>query len=101
MSYDRKKEPFPCRVISLLPIVWGRLLTEGVKAMYLFPTSVVPEYYYCFSGSIFLIALIFHIPLSETIIKVLHIFRILLSVFWISYLQSTIALYALWNRILS
>ena len=44
------------------------------------------------SGSIFLIALIFHVLFSLTTIKLLHIFRTVPSVFCISYLQSTMAL---------
>ena len=46
-------------------------------------------------------ALIFHISLSAITIKVLHIFRVVLFVFCISYLQSTIALVEEIIRILS
>jgi hypothetical protein len=47
---------------------------------------------YCLPGNIFLIALIFHLSLSETIMKVLHILLGEPSAFCISYLQSTMAL---------
>ena len=56
---------------------------------------------YCPLGNIFLIALIFHAPLSVTTTKVLHIFRGVPSAFCISYLQSTIAQFALRRRVFS
>ena len=42
------------------------------------------QYQLLVAGNIFLIALIFHVDLSKTTIKLLHIFRIVLSLFLIS-----------------
>jgi hypothetical protein len=64
-------------------------------------TITMKKNFHCPAGSIFLMALIFHIPLSETTIKLLHILRRVLSAFCISYLQSTMALVELIIRILS
>src|SRR5258706_6325808 len=59
------------------------------------------DWYYCPEGSIFRIALIFHLPFSETTMNVLHIFLGLPSAFCISYLQSTIAAFRFKRRIFS
>ncbi len=62
---------------------------------------LIPCNSYWVAGSIFLIALIFHTFLSERTINVLHIFRVAPSLFCISYLQSTMALFGLSIRIFS